>query len=280
MRGAIFCYHAQNCGDGKKAISDHESLQNNLDSIARFNLPILPLETIARALTNPAGYALPRHFVGLSADDGTYLDWHDYQHPSLGPQKSFAGIVSEHCDRYALPKSGMLTSFVIANPEARALIDAECYGGLPLSSENWWQEAADEGLIHIENHSWDHAHPAVGDTALDPESLGSFHAVASQDIAADQITQAQLYINDNCRQANRQSCLFAYPYGHTNDYLINQFLPSQGRKNGIIGAFSTERAFVTNDTNPYCIPRFVCGEAWEGSAQFDAIVTSLTAHED
>ena len=280
MRGAIFCYHAQNCGDGKSAISDHESLQINLDSIARFNLPIIPLETIARALTGMTGYALPDYFVGLSADDGTYLDWHDYQHPSLGPQKSFAGIISEHCDKHALSKSGMLTSLFIASPEARALIDKECYDALPLSSEDWWQEAADEGLIHIENHSWDHAHPAVGDAALDPGTLGSFHAVASQEIAAAQITKAQSYINHNCRQANRSSCLFAYPYGHTNEYMISQFLPNQGRKSGIVGAFSTERAFVTTDTNPYCIPRFVCGEAWNGPTQFDAILTSLTTGLD
>ena len=280
MRGAIFCYHAQNCGDGKDAISDHESLQDNLDAIARFNLPIIPLETIARALTDPLDHPLPDYFVGLSADDGTYLDWHDYQHPSLGLQKSFAGIVNEHCDQHALPKSGMLTSFVIASPEARSLIDEECYASLPLSDEDWWQEAADEGLIHIENHSWDHAHPAVGDAALDPDSLGSFQAVAGEEIAAAQITQAQSYINDNCRQSNRHSCLFAYPYGHTNNYLISQFLPNQGRNSGIVGAFSTERAFVTYNTNPYCIPRFVCGEAWNVPTEFDAILTSLTAGAD
>jgi hypothetical protein len=277
MTGAIFCYHSQNCGDGRGVASDHDALLENLEAIARFNLPILPLETIARALTDPATHALPEYFVGLSADDGTYLDWRDYQHPSLGLQKSFAGIIREHCDKHALPKVGMLTSFVIASPKARAAIDNECYEGLQLSTDDWWQEAAREGLIHIENHSWDHAHPAIGSAALDRGSLGSFHAVTSQELAAAQVIEAQSYIDDNCGQNNRRSCLFAYPYGHTNEYLVSHFLPNQGRRSGILGAFSTERAFVTKNTNPYCIPRYVCGEAWLGPEQFDAILSSLTA---
>ena len=275
MKGAVFCYHAQNCGGESGVTSDHEALSHNLDSVARHGLPIVSLQEIAMALAEPDHYFLPERFVAFSCDDGTYLDWCDYDHPRFGFQCGFANIVREHRDKCGLTGGNLLTAFVIASPQARALIDDVCYGGLRLSTEDWWRDACQEGLLSIESHSWDHAHIALGSTAISPDSLGEFHSVSSRLIAEKQVIQAHDYINGICASAGHRCSLFAYPYGHSSDYLALEFLPDVGMRAGIVGAYATSGEFVTEDTNRYRIPRLVRGEHWSLPSEFDEILSAL-----
>lgn len=277
MRGAIFCYHSQNCGGPESTGSDHNSLAENLELVAQFGLPIVSLQEVALSLRQPSSSRLPSPFVAFSCDDGTKLDWADYQHPVFGDQRSFANIMRDHCERHSISSKGTITSFVIASPEARHLIDEGCYEGLQLSTEDWWLEAATEGLMLIENHSWDHAHQMVGMKLISPDCPGEFRTVNNEILAEAQILQAHNYINSVCKDAGHSSTLFAYPYGHTNPFLTNEFLPEQGEKAGIVGAFCTAGEFVSEDTDRFSIPRLVCGQHWRFPDEFESILTALTS---
>lgn len=275
MRGAIFCYHSQNCGGYDSIQSDHVALAENLELVARYRLPIVSLHEVALSLRQPDVCHIPSPFVAFSCDDGTKLDWVDYQHPLFGCQRSFANIMRDHCSKYSVSGKALITSFVIASPEARSLIDEGCYEGLRLSTEEWWLEASLEGLMSIENHSWDHAHKMVGGQLISPEDPGSFYNVRSEPLAEAQILQAHEYINSICSGAGHISTLFAYPYGQTNDFLTKEFLPKQGEEAGILGAFSTAAEFVSKDTERFAIPRLVCGEHWRLPCEFEDILTAL-----
>ena len=275
MRGAIFCYHAQNCGGPRNIRSDHISLAENLEVAAEFGLPIVSLQEVALSLRTPEECPLPSPFVAFSCDDGTKLDWVDYQHPLFGCQRSFANIMRDHCKKHSLSGQGLITSFVIASPEARNLIDEGCYEGLRLSTEDWWLGAASEGLMSIGNHSWDHAHPSVGMKLISPEAPGTFFNVKTEPIAEAQILKAQSYINTVCEHAGHSCKLFAYPYGQTNDFLVKEFFPKWGEEAGILGAFCTGAEFVSKDTDRFAIPRLVCGEHWRLPHEFEEILTNL-----
>src|SRR5204863_298793 len=57
------------------------------------------------------------------------------------------------------------TAFVIASPEARAVLDRTCIAGLNQWRDVWWAEAAQTGILEIGNHSWDHTHPTLDSVA-------------------------------------------------------------------------------------------------------------------
>ncbi len=84
MRGAILCYHSQNCGGSDYSNNDHHAFEQDLREIADKGLPIIPLRKIAISIAASNGSELPDHFVALSCDDGTILDWEDYRHPLFG----------------------------------------------------------------------------------------------------------------------------------------------------------------------------------------------------
>ena len=157
----MLAYHAQNCGGYSYSDNDHIAFAQDLTAIRDADLPLVSLRDIARHLASGSTEQLPERFVGLSCDDGTSLDWQDYQHPEFGFQKSLANILRDHLREHELQGEALLTAFVIASKEARAVIDRECYGGAPLSDDRWWPEAAQDALLSIENHSWDHLHEVL-----------------------------------------------------------------------------------------------------------------------
>ena len=80
--------------------------------VAHYGLPIVSVYGVALSLRQPDVCYMPSPFVAFSCDDGTKLDWVDYQHPLFGWQRSFetlceinvAGILfqAEHLSRHSL----------------------------------------------------------------------------------------------------------------------------------------------------------------------------------
>lgn len=277
MRGLILAYHAQNCGGYDYENNDHLALERDLATIGDYHLPLVSLREIAVCLAAGSTAALPERFVALSCDDGTLLDWHDYEHPRFGLQRSLANIVRDHLPQRDLRGSALLTSFVIASEAARAAIDAGCYDGAELSDATWWPAAASEGLVAIENHSWDHVHEVLPAALQQHGSAGNFYSVDNYPRAEQQVKVAAHYIDGQLLGTGQTTTLFAYPYGHANTYLVESYLPQHQAEHGVIGAFTTRQGFVDEDTGCYAIPRMVCGDAWRTPAQFAQLLQQLVA---
>lgn len=295
MRIAVLAYHAQNCNGGDYANNDHIALQNDLSAIHSANIPLLPLADVVEAIILGTTDTLPNEAVCLTCDDGTSLDWKDYEHPLHGPQKSLANILREYLSELHSNASaqrspeqrrntaGMLSAFVIASKTARKAIDEGCYEGLPLSADDWWSEAASEGLVAIENHGWDHLHPVIPKLDDPCCEKGSFYSVKSYASADLQVRRAAQTINATLNATptptkdsqSHQCRLFAYPFGHCADYLKDDYFPQYGTEHGMKAAFTTVPDYLTEQTNLFAAPRFVCGNAWNSAAQFQDILAGL-----
>jgi hypothetical protein len=275
MRGLVLAYHSQNCGGYDYSSNDHCAFQQDLCTVFDHGLPVLSLLEVAAKISAQRSEELPEHFVAFSCDDGSLLDWYDYDHPVFGFQRSFANILRDHLTDRALRGSNLLTAFVIASPIARLAIDRMCYEGRPLSDDAWWSEAASEGLLAIENHSWDHVHAALPDEMLQPGSAGNFYSIDSYAKADIQVRSASVFIDQHLAESGQHTSLFAYPYGHASRYLSDYYLPQYQQEHGVVGAFTTEQKFVDETTSAYAIPRMVCGDAWRTPEQFYVLLQRL-----
>lgn len=275
MRGLVLTYHSQNCGGYDYSTNDHHAFEQDLQAVYEQGLPIIPLKEIAQNLSRGTPQQLPRRFVAFSCDDGTLLDWFDYQHPQFGLQRSFANILREHLSTHGPGGNGLLTSFVIASAAARASIDLGCYDGAQLSTEDWWPDAVREGLIDIENHSWDHVHPVLPAEVLAPDAAGNFYSINDYSGADMQVRRASQCIDERLAGTGHQVSLFAYPYGHAGAFLSESYLPRYQAEHGIVGAFTTEQNFVDAATQPFRIPRMVCGDAWRTPQDFAVLLQRL-----
>jgi len=65
--------------------------------------------------------------------------------------------------------------------------------------------------------------------------------------------------------------LFAYPYGHYNQYLTEEYFPKQ--QNQIKAAFTCIPQPVIQATNIWKIPRYVCGDNWKSVVELKNIIT-------
>jgi hypothetical protein len=262
MRIAVLAYHSQNITGRDYASNDHIAFERDLALISSLALPLISLKSVVRCLRSGTYHNIPARAVVLTCDDGTIQDWMDYQHPDHGYQESLAKLLRRQTHKHHYDEAGLLTSFVIASKEARAAIDTGCYTGIPLSQEEWWRDATDDGLVAIENHSWDHLHPVIPWLNGTYGEAGSFYSVDNYLKADKQVRVASEYIEQVLTGLNHQCSLFAYPFGHISDYLLNSYFPNFFSEHRIEAAVTTESDYLTEDTNVYAIPRFVCGNAW------------------
>lgn len=272
MRAAVLCYHSQNIQGNSYALNDHLAFEHDLQRIIEHNLPIISVEQLVNHLHGKRILDIPAAIV-LTCDDGTTLDWHDYQHPEFGLQKSFRHILQATLSEQ-LPTE-VMTSFVIACPSARQHIDNGCYGGAALSCDSWWLDAAKSGDWAIENHSWNHLHVCLPFQVPAEQPLGQFYTVNNYLRASKQIVHASRLINAKLAAANKTVRYFAYPYGHAAAYLKDHYLPRYLAQHNIQAAFTTTPGFASKQSNIFALPRFVCGEAWKSPEQFDAILAGL-----
>jgi peptidoglycan/xylan/chitin deacetylase (PgdA/CDA1 family) len=269
MKIPVLTYHAQRAPDWTYASNDHLALEDDLKTIRRLGFRIVSLSSLASALGNPSDpiWAMQK-LVGVSFDDGTDSDFYDFSHPDYGHLKSMARILRENAfDLSVQGGQANATSFVIASPVARAQLDRTCIAGRGQWRDLWWYEANQTGVLSIANHSWDHLHDSLDTVAHSQNARGNFSLVTTLHDANAQILQAQEYI-DHVVRAN--SCkLFAYPYGHTNAYLTDEYFPNQ---TAVHAAFQTGGQYVEYRSSVWAIPRFVCNEHWQSVEQLEQIL--------
>jgi hypothetical protein len=266
LRVPVLCYHAHILGGPDYAGNGHVALAADLARLRARGRRVVPLTAIVAALRGEADAADLAGAVGLSFDDGTLLDVAPVEHPEHGRLPGFLPLL--RADAEAHPdRPPHATCFVIASPLARAQTDARELHGLGWLGSDWWLDAEASGLMTIGNHSWDHNNLSASEAPARPRA--SFHGIDREDLADHEIRQAQALLAELLGHAPR---LFAYPYGHVNDYLAGEYLPRHGEAMGLRGAFSTAGAPVTEACDPWKLPRYVHGEHWRSPAELDALL--------
>ncbi|KAA3649342.1 MAG: polysaccharide deacetylase family protein [Proteobacteria bacterium] len=258
----VLTYHAANITGNSYQSNDRIAFQSDLYNLHHLGFQIIPLYWLAEWVNGDRELhhdAAP--YVALSCDDGLDHDFIDGDYLNFGPQKSFYRILKDfHADvGQKHQPHAHLTAFVIACSRARTKIAMKSLQGHQLLNDNWWKEANHSALMAIENHSWDHRHPDIYCT-----EQANFKSITDETQATRQIIRAKKEI-DRISAGNSQ--LFCYPWGHHNTYLAQEFLPTLGQQAGIKAAFTCEAKPVTHDTNPWLMPRYVCGPDWHSPNQ-------------
>ena len=257
----VLCYHALHAPGATYAQNDHVALESDLAMIMELGLNVISARHLAESLIY-GRFDDVLNSVVITMDDGPNVDYYDTTLSEFGLIKSMHRILKD------ADVSG--TSFVIASPQARTELDRTCIADRDEWRDDWWRSAAEEGVLSIGNHSWDHNHIAISCRILMDREADNFHVVDDESSADIQIKKAQRYIAS--KAGPKVQPLFAYPYGHANDYLVRAYFPSKGEDIGIIAAFSTGGEYAMPDTNRWCIPRFVCGEHWQSPEDLYSIL--------
>lgn len=269
LRIPILTYHSLHAPGDDYHNNDHVALATDLQTIRGLGLTPISLESIARWLNPDDAFRPgPDKYVGISFDDGCDHDFVDFSYPGIPTLVSMYNILRENNSQHPQQAPFTATSFVIASPAARTRLDQACIAGRDQWRDNWWQEAEQTGLLRIANHSWDHTHPELDFVAQHAQQKGDFYCVDNWHDADMQILQAEWYIRH--RSGSEKAGLFAYPYGHVNDFLAGQYFPHHQEK--FLGAFSTAGDHVSAGTNRWRIPRFVCGDHWNNPQQLEKIL--------
>ena len=132
MAIAVLAYHSQDIGGNDYHVNDHVALEEDVRRIAASGLPVVSAVSVASAIA--ARSPLPERAVVLTCDDGAMLDFADCEVPGHGVQKGFYRIVRESG---IAPRAGRMTSFVIADPQARATLERTCLDGAQWLGEDW-----------------------------------------------------------------------------------------------------------------------------------------------
>jgi Polysaccharide deacetylase len=269
-RGFVLTFHSHNISGNGYASNDHVALDRTLDVLERLRIPVLRLLNVARELRNKTFDTLPDRFACVTFDDGSDYDWRDLVFPGHGPQRSMYTILRAHSSSLlglAWVRRAHATSFVIASGQARGEIALQALGDAALMSDSWWRAAQRSGLMDIGTHGWNHVHPAVSEMAARPDLVERFDLIDSDADAEQQVARAFEVIRRNAGGAAGH--LFAYPYGQVSEFLARRYLPAQS---AIVAAVSAEPRPLQADTDPWRIPRYVCGPNWSDDAGLEALL--------
>lgn len=263
MTGFVLTFHAQNISGGTYATNDHVALDECIAMLRREQIPALRALEVVRRLRRGLFGTLPDRFVCLTFDDGTDFDWRDIDHPAHGRQASMHSILRRHSRRILGPwwlRRFPATTFVIASPEARREISQEAFHDPALMSDDWWRAAQSSGLMDIGSHGWDHVHPAVAAVRGRLGLAEAFHGVSTEADAKVQIDDSLRFIRG--KAGGDAGRLFAYPYGQVSEFLATDYLPRHG---DTFGAFTTEPKPLRANSDPWRLPRYVCGHDWKSN---------------
>jgi hypothetical protein len=132
-------------------------------------------------------------------------------------------------------------------------------------SEDWWAEAIATGLMGIASHSWDHNHEALANPSFPHVRRGRFTSIDTREAADYQIAQAAEYLWE--RAPNPAARIFAYPYGPSGRYLVNEYFPTRGAALRIDACVSDDARPWTDKSNRWSLPRYIHGRDWQEPAQ-------------
>ena len=254
MTVAVLTYHAFNISGNEYHNNDHVALESDLRVFLDNGFEVVSLDKAveARQLCD-----VDQRLVALTFDDGPSLDVEDFVHPSCGPQKSFYNVMQQFDRRTG--RTTVASAFVIASPHARTEMDRVDLGGRDWWHDRWWRSATDSGRILIENHSWDHNHPSLKETAHKNNESGRFDKIDNLAECDAEVRQASDYI---ARTAGRRPRYLAYPWGQSSTYIRSEYLPRQGQSIGLHAAFGAQGRCLAPDDDRWNLPRLVCGAHW------------------
>jgi len=265
----VLTYHGLFAPGWEYHENDHVALEQDLALIDSLNFKVAPLSAVVSHLfIAPDARLESGNFVAISFDDGPDFDYLDYHHPDWGYLKSFRNLLA---NRTGLGWDGGVprgTSFVIASPQARTELDRVCIAGRNQWRDDWWPEAASDGVLEIANHSWDHTHESLETVVAGKENRGTFRSISNFTDADAEILQAEKFIRD--KTGNRSVPLFAYPYGESNEFLVEEYF--QARSEWFQAAFTTEATPVTHASHRWKMPRYVCGDHWKNPVELASIL--------
>jgi peptidoglycan/xylan/chitin deacetylase (PgdA/CDA1 family) len=262
MRVPVLAYHAVNISGNDYASNDPMAFAADLRLIHGLGLRIVPLHWIVEQAIGSESRDL-EGCVALTCDDGSNFDFDDLDHPSHGQQRSLYNSLLDFIAEYGAEAQPdlHLTCFVIASPEAREHIDRGCLAGRGWMAEQWWNAAQRSGLIAIENHSWDHNHPAVQLPGVEGMQRGSFLEVDNHARARAEIAAATDYINE--RIAPSRTRIFCYPFSHVPEYLRTEYFPRFADEHGMLAAMGDGAKPVSEASDRWNMPRYICGWHWK-----------------
>jgi Polysaccharide deacetylase len=266
----ILTYHSQNISGDDHAHNDHVALREDLRALHQAGRQIVPLDWLLDIFDGSRTAADLAQAVVLTFDDGCDFDVRDLDYPGHGPQRSFAGIFADHIRESGNSALRLhATAFVIANREARRVIDANSLFGKGWISDDWWRDTDRHGLIAIENHGWDHNHPDLAHPGLAGNQRGRFHTVETEPQCLQQVVAAAGAIE---AVTGRWPRYFAYPFGESSAWIRSEFFPHYTEAHGCRAALGTEPQPVTSSSDRWNLPRYVCGRDWKSSEALLALI--------
>jgi peptidoglycan/xylan/chitin deacetylase (PgdA/CDA1 family) len=284
MQRYVLAYHSHRVLGNDYADNDHVALATDLQLVHGAGGRIVSLDRIVDGLHDrDEEPAIDQGLqVALTFDDGPMYDAVDFEHPRFGPQRGFLNILRDFTGIHGRDAQPELhaTSFVIASPDARKRMEstydpAHSYVGPGALDDDWWLPAIKTGLLAIASHSFDHLHHGLSKVAHSAQVRGDFTKVSSVDDADAQIAVAGECIDR--RTGGRRAPYFAYPFGHYNTFLTNDYLPAHAARLRLRAAFTTDAKPIAKGDNVWCLPRYVCGHHWKQPDGLRAILTARSA---
>lgn len=264
----ILTWHSIKVLGNGYADNDPMAFAEDIRTLDRTGWQIAPL---GEALARLESGRLEQPTAVLTVDDGSILDFEDFDHPSCGPQISLFHSLRAFRDDHSDPGRHQphLSAFVIASPEARQALDERDYMSLNVWPDHWWTAANETGLLSIESHSWDHNHASLEQTAQRDNQRGDFRLINTEAECRIEIDRASDYIE---AQAGRRPEFFAYPYGQASDYLRQIYFPQHAERLGIRAALGCEPEPVTRGSDRWFLPRYMCGRDWKQPGELNRVL--------
>jgi len=264
----VLCYHAHIIGSNDYAGNAHIALAEDLQLLQACGRRIVPLCWIVDWLQGKREDADMINAVGISFDDGTLLDFQPVEHPQYGTLPGLLPILQQFARQHQFGQPSVHAScFVIASPLARAETDSNELHGLGWLNSDWWLYAEQSGLMAIENHSWDHNNISASEAQATP--CGSFTGINSEQLADHEIRRASELLH---MLLGHPPQLFAFPYGDSNSYLRNEYLPSKASEFGLRAAFTIGGKHVHRNCDIWNVPRYVHGHHWRDTDSLKRIL--------
>jgi peptidoglycan/xylan/chitin deacetylase (PgdA/CDA1 family) len=262
LKAAILAYHSQNIAGTDTSNNDHVALAADLDALHAAGAGFISLYDLVNGLFYGAALPSDRPLVCLTFDDGCDFDYKTLDFPGFGVQTGFLQIMEQFVRQHGESAQPGLhaTSFVIADPGARQLIDQKSLFGKGHMSDHWWHDADKHPLMTIANHGLDHNHPDLEDIRY---ARGGFEVIDKYEFCHEQVVLAGELIE---QKTGLYPEFFAYPFGESSAYMRDEYFPDHQAQHQSLAAIGTEAGLISETSNHWNLPRFVCGRDWSTPA--------------
>lgn len=266
----VLTYHSTQVDGSDYATNDHVALREDLSVLSAEGFRIVPASWVAEWVTGRRADSDMESAVAITFDDGCTMDFRDMCHPVWGDQRGFYGILEDFRRRADGSQPTVhATAFVIGSPDTRADL-APDLAGPEWISDDWWAEAAASGRLAVENHSWDHNHPASRTVCQRAGVRGRLDNIETFAECDAEVTRAADFI---AAKAGARPTLFAYPWGQASQYMRDEYFPRHRDRHGCVAAFTAHDGFVTRHSNVWALPRLVFRANWSDQRAFLALLT-------